>query len=92
MVQATWRDLPRLRALIRGPRDRQALQEVLGDATSGQLYHHLRDLQAARLLVQRVRGQYELAPTAVVPVLAILAIAFDLATTHEQGTRPRGAR
>jgi DNA-binding transcriptional ArsR family regulator len=72
-----------LRALLHGPLQRQALQDTLGDATSGQLYHHLRDLQAARLILQRARGSYELAPAAVVPLFAIVAASLDLASTTE---------
>ncbi|MEV6157095.1 helix-turn-helix domain-containing protein [Nonomuraea sp. NPDC052129] len=47
--------------------------------TSGQLYHHLRALQSARLITQRRRGEYELAPQAMPQVVSILAAAFDLA-------------
>jgi DNA-binding transcriptional ArsR family regulator len=80
--------LPRLAllgALMReGRRTNVELQEALGaahgDATSGQLYHHLRALQGAGLIVQRRRGEYDLAPQAVVPVLAILAAAMNVAT------------
>ena len=70
-----------LGALLRdGRRTNGDLQDALGDTTSGQLYHHLRALQAAGLIVQRRRGEYDLAPQAVIPVLAILAAAMNLAT------------
>ncbi|MFI7701230.1 ArsR/SmtB family transcription factor [Nonomuraea sp. NPDC049480] len=80
--------LPRLAllgALVQQGRcTRAGLQEALGgegeETTSGQLYHHLRALQSARLIVQRRRGEYELAPTAVIPILTILAAALNLAT------------
>ncbi|HUR06907.1 MAG TPA: hypothetical protein VM347_30485 [Nonomuraea sp.] len=80
--------LPRLAllgTLIRQGRCTRAdLQESLGgdgeQSTSGQLYHHLRALQSARLIKQRRRGDYEFAPEAVIPVLTILAAAFNLAT------------
>ena len=79
--------LPRLAllgALLReGRRTNVDLQEALGaaqgDTTSGQLYHHLRALQGAGLIMQRRRGEYELAPQAVVPVLTILAAAMNVA-------------
>jgi DNA-binding transcriptional ArsR family regulator len=66
------------------------LQESLsGDGeqitTSGQLYHHLRALQSARLITQRRRGEYELAPQAMIQVLTILAAAFDLANDPPLG-------
>ncbi|TMR89483.1 helix-turn-helix domain-containing protein [Nonomuraea basaltis] len=85
--------LPRLAllgALIRQGRCTRAdLQESLGgdgeQTTSGQLYHHLRALQSARLIKQRRRGDYEFAPEAVIPVLAILAAALNLATDPPLG-------
>ncbi|GAA3073821.1 ArsR/SmtB family transcription factor [Streptosporangium carneum] len=65
------------------------LQESLGgdgeQTTSGQLYHHLRALQSARLITQRRRGEYELAPQATIQVLTILAAAFDLANDPPLG-------
>jgi len=74
-----------LRELVReGRRTSAELQETLGrdqeEATSGHLYHHLRELQAARLITQRRRGEYELAAQAVIPILTILAAALHLAT------------
>lgn len=65
------------------------LQGSLGgdgeQTTSGQLYHHLRALQSARLITQRRRGAYELAPQAMIQVLTILAAAFDLANDPPLG-------
>jgi len=65
------------------------LQEALGRdqeaATSGHLYHHLRELQAARLITQRRRGEYELAAQAVIPILTILAAALHVATDPAVG-------
>ncbi|MDW5324791.1 helix-turn-helix domain-containing protein [Plantactinospora sp. KLBMP9567] len=85
--------LPRLallRALLReGCRTNVDLQEALGanqgDATSGQLYHHLRELQGAGLITQRRRGEYDLAPQAVIPILTILAAAMNVATDPPVG-------
>jgi DNA-binding transcriptional ArsR family regulator len=68
-----------LRSLLQGPRTRQELQEVLGTNSPGQLYHHLRELQAAGAVHQPRRGRYEIAPHKVVPLLVILAAAFALA-------------
>ncbi|MER7130451.1 ArsR/SmtB family transcription factor [Streptosporangium saharense] len=67
-----------LTALLDEPRTSRQLQESLGETSTGHLYHHLRDLQATGLLVQRRRGTYELAPHTVVPLLAIMAVALDL--------------
>ncbi|SEH03652.1 Helix-turn-helix domain-containing protein [Nonomuraea solani] len=79
--------LPRLAllaALVRQGRCTSAdLQGVLGgdgeETTTGQLYHHLRALQSARLITQRRRGEYEPAPQAMPQVLTILAATFNLA-------------
>jgi hypothetical protein len=43
--------------------------------TSGQLYHHLRQLVAAGWLVQTVRGQYAVPGDRVVPLLVLLLAA-----------------
>lgn len=80
-----------LGALLReGRRTNVDLQEALGavqgDTTSGQLYHHLRALQGAGLIQQRRRGEYDLAPQAVIPVLAILAAAMNVATDPPVGS------
>ncbi|TDC65960.1 transcriptional regulator [Micromonospora sp. KC207] len=74
-----------LGALLReGRRTNVDLQEALGanqgDATSGQLYHHLRELQGSGLITQKRRGEYELVPQAVIPILTILAAAMNVAT------------
>ncbi|UBU18587.1 ArsR/SmtB family transcription factor [Nonomuraea gerenzanensis] len=65
------------------------LQECLSrdgeQTTTGQLYHHLRALQSARLITQRRRGEYALAPQAVIQLLTILAAAFDLANDPPVG-------
>ncbi|MBG0564300.1 helix-turn-helix domain-containing protein [Actinoplanes aureus] len=67
-----------LTALLGAPRTRTDLQDVLGETSSGHLYHHLRALHAAGLILQPKRGEYELAAEAVVPLLVILAAAGDL--------------
>ena len=79
-----------LGALLReGRRTNVDLQEALnasqGETTTGQLYHHLRALQGAGLIMQRRRGEYELAPQAVIPILTILAAAMNVATDPPVG-------
>jgi DNA-binding transcriptional ArsR family regulator len=79
-----------LGALLReGRRTSADLQEALGgdqgETTSGQLYHHLRALQAAGLIAQRRRGEYELAPQAVAPFITILTAALNVATDPPLG-------
>lgn len=67
-----------LAALLGAPRTRTQLQEVLGESSTGHLYHHLRVLQAAGLLAQPRRGEYELTAQAVIPLLTIIAATVDL--------------
>jgi ArsR family transcriptional regulator, arsenate/arsenite/antimonite-responsive transcriptional repressor len=64
--------------LVHGSAVRQALQSLLDNASTGQLYHHLHDLSAAGLIAQHGRGTYVLVPHAVVPVLTLLAVGLDL--------------
>ena len=68
-----------IRRLLLGGQTAGELQEIPGLGTSGQLYHHLRDLQAAGLVVQRRRGRYGLAPDKVVPALVVIAAAASMA-------------
>ena len=69
-----------LAALLKEPRTRRELQETLGETSTGHLYHHLKDLQSAGLLIQPRRGEYAIAPHAVVPLMTIVAVAMDLGT------------
>ena len=64
-----------LQAVLRGRRASTELGELEGLGTSGQLYHHLRELQAAGWLRSGGRGTYEVPPARVVPLLTILAAA-----------------
>src|SRR5262252_5654851 len=64
-----------IRRLLMGGETVQELQEIPGLGTTGQLYHHLRDLQAAGLVTQRRRGRYGVAADKVVPALIIIAAA-----------------
>ncbi|MFI7538530.1 hypothetical protein [Streptosporangium sp. NPDC049376] len=71
-----------LAALLKKPRTRRELQEALGETSTGHLYHHLKDLQSAGLLIQPRRGEYAIAPHAVVPLMTMVAIAIDLGTAE----------
>lgn len=73
-----------LKALMRGASNNQQLQEALGGVSVGQLYHHIKELQATGLVAQRRRGSYEIKTQAVVPLLAILATSYDLADHRDQ--------
>lgn len=74
-----------LSALLQAPRNRAELQQTLGDTSTGHLYHHLRELQAAGLIAQRRRGEYEIAPQVPVPLLVIVAAALDLGAGEPVG-------
>lgn len=67
-----------VRALVSGPRRGPELAGVLGDASTGRLYHHLDKLVAAGVVRQVERGCWEVVPAKVVPVLVLLGAAGDL--------------
>jgi DNA-binding transcriptional ArsR family regulator len=73
-----------LRALIGGPRTSQQLREVLAGPSVGQLYHHLRELLVAGLVVQPSRSLYEIPPGKVVAVCVAVSAAAHLTTTSHQ--------
>ena len=62
-----------LRDVLAGRHTVAELSEGLG--TSGQLYHHLRQLVAAGWLTASGRGLYAVPPVRVVPLLTLLAAA-----------------
>ncbi len=73
-----------LRTLWDGPRSSQSLQETVGMSSTGQLYHHLKELLAAGLLIQRGGREYTLAPAKRVLICLALAIASDLMTENQK--------
>lgn len=95
-VFASLGSLPRLtilrHLLVHGPADRSALAGVLENASTGQLYHHLQDLQAQGLIAQRSRGLYVLVPHALVPLLTLLAAGRDLGNAPSASERPGAGR
>jgi hypothetical protein len=62
-----------LRSVLHGARTTAELQAAEGLGTSGQFYHHVRQLTAAGWLRLTSRGHYAVPPERVVPLLAILA-------------------
>ena len=62
-----------LQAVLSGQTGATALGSMEGLGTSGQLYHHLRELQAAGWLHSSSRGRYQVPPARVVPLLTVLA-------------------
>ena len=63
-----------LREVLSGRNTASALAAE-GSGTSGQLYHHLRQLTSAGWLRAAGRGRYEIPAVRVIPLLTILAAA-----------------
>ena len=66
-----------VRRLLTGPAGTGELVEAAELSSTGQLYHHLRTLTAARLVEQDGR-RYRVPATGVVPILVTLVAAADL--------------
>jgi DNA-binding transcriptional ArsR family regulator len=64
-----------LQLVLTGTTSVAELQQNESLGTSGQLYHHLRQLVAAGWLRSSSRGQYAVPPDRIVPLLAILTAA-----------------
>jgi DNA-binding transcriptional ArsR family regulator len=62
-----------LKALLEGKRDTQSLVHLPDMGTTGQLYHHLKELEAAGWIRQPRRGEYIVLAERVIPLLAILS-------------------
>ena len=62
-----------LKALLVGQRDTQSLQALPAMGTTGQLYHHLKELESAGWIRQPRRGEYIVLAERVIPLLAILS-------------------
>ena len=77
-----------LRVLCEGPRSSQSLQELLNMSSAGQLYHHLKELLAVGLIVQRGRRDYEIAPGQQIPICLALTAAFHLMTGNQGKKEP----
>lgn len=69
-----------VRRLLAGPAGTGELVDAAELSSTGQLYHHLRTLTAARVVEQDGRT-YRVPDTGVVPVLVALLAAADLAGT-----------
>ncbi|WHU45082.1 helix-turn-helix domain-containing protein [Gordonia sp. L191] len=67
-----------LRILLRRNASVAELQAAGDFGTSGQLYHHLKILTAASLVVKAGRNEYGVAATHVVPILVAMLSAGDI--------------
>lgn len=77
-----------LYALVHGPRTSQQLREVLDAGSVGQLYHHLRELLAAGLIVQPARSVYQIPPGKIIAVCVAVSAAERLMSTTHQAPPP----
>ncbi|MEV6842825.1 winged helix-turn-helix domain-containing protein [Actinoplanes sp. NPDC051411] len=62
-----------VRAVMRGRRSAAELQTIDGIESTGQLYHHVRQLVAAGWLRTAARARYAVPPERVVPLLVVMA-------------------
>ncbi|MCE5173409.1 ATP-binding protein [Paenibacillus profundus] len=73
-----------LRSVLREPLTGTELVERLNMGTTGQLYHHIKALSGADLLVQEERGgSYSVPGHRALPLLLLLAAASDLLDTTD---------
>lgn len=79
-----------LRALLNGVHDAGALQKLAGMGTTGQLYHHLRELQATGWVRQQQRNRYMVVPDRV--VCALIMVGALAGPDSPSPPRTRAAR
>lgn len=74
--------------LVGGQVTTAELAKRLDQPSTGQLFHHIKELLAAGLIHQPVRGTYAVRKEHVVPLLALLSAAIDVhpehASTHKK--------
>ncbi len=75
-----------IRRLLAGAHTTNELAEIPDLGTTGQLYHHLRELQAAGLVVQRRRNDYAVPADRVIPCLVLVAAAQSCAHVGEMAS------
>jgi DNA-binding transcriptional ArsR family regulator len=64
--------------LVDGPKSTAELTTRLDDPSSGQLFHHLKELLAAGVIYQPERGTYALHKQHIVPLLTVISCGIDL--------------
>jgi DNA-binding transcriptional ArsR family regulator len=72
-----------IRRLLTGAHTTHELAEIPDLGTSGQLYHHLRELQVAGLVIQRRRNDYAVPADRVILCLVLVAAAKSCAHVRE---------
>jgi DNA-binding transcriptional ArsR family regulator len=74
--------------LLRGPVSTGELADRLNQPSPGQLFHHLKELIAAGLIHQPVRGTYAIRRQHAVPLLAVLSAAIELTAPIGESGEP----
>ncbi|KAA5803576.1 helix-turn-helix transcriptional regulator [Alkalicaulis satelles] len=64
-----------LQHVLNGTRETSALVQTLGEGTTGQLHHHLRELTSTGWLSSERRGRYSVPADRIVPLLIAVAAA-----------------
>jgi hypothetical protein len=77
-----------LRAMLGGPQTSQQLREMLDAGSAGPLYHHLKELISAGLVIQPERNLYAIPPSKAVTVCVTIMAATHLAETSHQAPPP----
>jgi DNA-binding transcriptional ArsR family regulator len=74
--------------LLDGDLTTAELTARLAQPSAGQLFHHLKELLAAGVVHQPVRGTYAVRRQRVVPLLAMLSAALDINPPRPDGDEP----
>ena len=78
-----------VRRLLDGAHTSHELQGIAESGTTGQLYHHLRELQACGLITSPRRNHYAIRPEKVVPCLVLVAATAALTATEARDADER---
>lgn len=73
-----------LRAILSGRVKNSELSELEDMGSTGQLYHHLKDLASAGWIRSLGRGKHTIVPEKVVPLLIMLAATETLSITKQE--------
>lgn len=68
-----------VQALVHAPATTAELSGRLDEPSSGQLFHHLKELLAAGVVYQPQRGTYAVRQQHIVPLLTVISCGLDLA-------------
>lgn len=80
-----------LRSVLLGRSSSAELAELPTVGTTGQLYHHVKELQSAGWLRQEARGRYTVPPERTIPLLVILTASDALELSAELTAEPSSA-